>query len=99
MTKSEYAAFVDSFQAFMEREGLENLSTVCAEDGDSPEPSFSWSPCHCCGRPLGGNRYECSGYNRAEKAIQDGYSVCQDCVYFAEYGRLDDETMASVERS
>jgi hypothetical protein len=98
MTKREYAEFEANFAAFMEREGLANLSTVSEEEGCT-EPYFSWRPCHCCGSHLGGDRYDCNGYNPTTKEVQDGYSVCQDCVYYAEYGVLDDMTMLEIERS
>ncbi len=62
------------------------------------EPFFSWTPCDCCQRPLGGNREHATGYNPTTKEIQE-YTVCEDCVYYAEYGRLDDTTMMEVEES
>jgi len=61
------------------------------------EPFFSWQPCECCGSSLGGNREHATGYNPTTKEIQ-AYTVCEDCVYYAEYGRLDDTTMAEIER-
>lgn len=56
------------------------------------EPSFSWTPCDCCGRNLGGDRYPASGYNRDTGDIFE-YQICIDCLYFSEYGTLDDMTM------
>ncbi len=97
MTKSEYAAYEQAVANFMEREGLKSLSTVTDEDGES-ESHFSWSPCVCCGRNEGGEREDCNGYNPTTKMVQDGYAVCMDCVYYAEYGRLDDTTMAEIEK-
>ncbi len=97
-TKAEYAEYQKSVAEFFEREGLQNLSTVSQEEGLT-EPYFSWRPCHCCGSHLGGNRYDCNGYNATTEEIQDGYSVCEDCVYFVEYGRLDDMTMMEIAKS
>ena len=61
------------------------------------EPFFSWRPCECCGRPLDGDRYHATGYNRTEDAIQE-YDVCTDCIYYAEYGQLDDTTMEEIKK-
>lgn len=99
MNKREYTAYVDEFWDFMGREGLANLSTLPTADGDSSEPYFSWRPCECCGRPEGGDRYDCNGYIPVMGEIGGPYSVCTDCVYFAEYGQLDDMTMLEVEKS
>jgi len=62
------------------------------------EPFFSWRACDCCRRPLGGSREDATGYNRKEKRIQE-YVICEDCIYFAAYGRLDDMTMLTIEDS
>lgn len=87
MTKAEYAQFESTFTAFMEAEGRDNLSSANDE-----EPYFSWHPCDCCRRPLGGMRYEANGYNPTTKEVQE-YKVCEDCLYYSEYGQLDDQTM------
>lgn len=70
----------------------------CGKDSGeiNQESYFSWRPCDCCGTSLGGNREDATGYNRERNAIQS-YSVCEDCVYFAEYGQLDDTTMMEME--
>lgn len=60
------------------------------------EPHFSHYPCECCRRHLGGDRHTCYGYNPTTKEVCGPYSVCQDCVYYAEYGRLDDQTMQEM---
>lgn len=53
------------------------------------EPYFSWSPCECCGSSLGGNRQKAFGFHPKNSGIFE-YSICENCVYYAEYGRLDD---------
>ena len=63
----------------------------CAE-----EPYFSWHPCDCCGSRLGGNREHATGYNPETGEIQE-YEICTDCVYYAEYGCLDDTMMLEIE--
>lgn len=73
----------------------------CKECGDKTpkgghEPFFSSRPCDCCARPLAGNREYAAGYNSEVKAVYV-YRVCTDCIYFAEYGQLDDTTMLGIE--
>lgn len=50
------------------------------------EPFFSKRSCECCGA-LAGNRYHATGYNRERNEIHE-YTVCQDCIFYAEYGWL-----------
>jgi len=95
MTKQEYAEYQAAVDAFFKREGIGNLSA----DEDSQEPHFSSRPCQCCRRYFGGDRFYCSGYNRSSNQAQYGYEICTDCVYYAEYGRLDDMTMLEIEKS
>jgi hypothetical protein len=66
--------------------------------GAYPESFFSWNPCHCCGSSLGGNREHATGYNPTTEEVQE-YVVCEDCIYYAEYSRLDDQTMLDIEES
>lgn len=81
---------------FFKDEGITNLSTIYDEEtGEMEEKSFSWHECHCCWSPLGGDRYHVNGYNPGDKEIQD-YNVCVDCLYYAEYGQLDDMTMMDL---
>lgn len=89
MNKIEYERFHNAFNLFMQKEGLQNITS----DG---EPHFSWSPCDCCGTSLGGDRYDASGFNPVDKKVKTGYSICQDCVYYAEYEVLDDATMTEI---
>ncbi len=93
MTKSEYVDYEQAVDDFFEREGIANLSST------SGESFFSWQPCQCCGRPEGGDREEASGYNPTTKEVQTYDCVCIDCIYYAEYGQLDDETMLEIEKS
>lgn len=60
------------------------------------EPHFSWTRCDCCDRDLGGDREHCTGYNPTTREIQEYDNICTDCVYYAEYGRLDDSTMLRI---
>lgn len=103
MTKTEYTDYQASVAAFFKREGLNNLSILTKKEQrehglpDEPsEPFFSSRPCHCCQRHLGGDRYDCHGYNPTTKEVQGEYEVCVDCVFYNEYGVLDDQTMMDM---
>jgi hypothetical protein len=96
MTKAEYADYQETMREFFSH-GLCNLSTVSDENG-TIEPYFSWRPCEVCRSHLGGDRYDCNGFNEQTGEIEE-YSACQDCVYYAEYCRLDDMTMWEIEHS
>jgi len=93
-TKAEYEKYKKSVEGFFKREGISNLSQIQDKDGYC-EPHFSGVPCECCGGMLGGDRYDCNSYNPKTKGIQE-YTVCTDCVYYAEYGQLDDMTMSEI---
>ena len=97
-TKADYEQYKAAVAEFFEKEGINCLSTDMSkyEEG-CIEPHFSWHWCDCCSRDLGGNRTDCNGYNPTTKEVQDGYSVCDDCIYFVEYGRLDDTTMMNID--
>jgi len=62
------------------------------------EPYFSRRSCDCCGSQFGGDREFATGYNPTTGEVQE-YSICVDCGYYVEYGRLDDMTMLKVEQS
>lgn len=95
MTKQEYQNYCDRFARFMQTHGLCNLTAKSDENGTS-EPYFSWSPCECCHRPLGGDRYDADGYSATQNCALE-FTVCPDCIYYAEYGQLDDMTMLEME--
>ena len=90
MTRAEYDAFVTAVCSFYSREGVSDFS--CRADCC---PSFSWQPFDCCRRPLGGDRHEVTAYHEGSRSAVS-FSVCEDCVYFAAYGRLDDTTMMGL---
>lgn len=89
MTKQEYRQYQRNFEAFMNYEGITNLT------GEG-ETYFSWRACNCCGTRLGGQRQQAKGFNPRTREVHE-YEVCMDCVWYAEYGTLDDETMLSIE--
>lgn len=57
------------------------------------EPWCSSSSCDICGDPLQGNRYPVHGLCKGDLVH---YDACDDCVYYTEYGRLDDAQMESL---
>ena len=89
MTRDEYEHYERTVARFFEHEGVNCLTA----DG---EPEFSWRSCECCGTELGGDRYEARAYHPATNQVLE-YEVCADCVYYAEYGQLDDATMLEIE--
>jgi len=108
MTTSDYTKFKASIERNLA--GLSFLSTgackCCAECGlgESPsdhaieladEPSFSWHACDACGSTLGGDRHPAHGRTDGGKLLH--LSVCSDCLYFLNYGKLDDKTMMEME--
>jgi hypothetical protein len=99
MTKAEYTAYEQRVREFIEREGISFLSTstseVCGEDDGNHDPWFSWTWCECCQSRLGGNREYLYARN-AEDAIMR-FEICEDCVYYINYGRLDDRTMLEIQ--
>ena len=90
--QKDYDKYKARVASFLEREGIDCLSIKQLPDGEYSESYFSFSNCECCGRPLGGDRYLCSGYQPESNNIFD-YEICDDCLYYAEYGQLDDMTM------
>lgn len=100
MNATEYADYQTRFAQGMD--GLTHFSSgswlaecvCCGSESQASEPYFSWHRCELCDSTLGGNRTDAH-------AIYDGaivhLRVCDDCVYYAEYGRLDDATMLEVE--
>lgn len=104
MTAEEYREYEERVAQFWsDHEGLQNLSTcISGENGEDHdqtiEPYFSWRACCVCKRSQGGDRYDCNGYNAETEEVEEFFGVCSDCVYYAEYGQLDDMTMLAVEK-
>ena len=110
MDKKQYDEYVLAIYDTMQKDGIDSLCIAydgsdLDEDGASfcpscnqevfPESFFSHTPCDICNSSLGGDRYHATGYNRDLDEIYC-YDVCMDCLYFAEYGRLDDQTMMDI---
>jgi hypothetical protein len=108
MTKKEYADYECAVASGLK--GLEHVSTgvlpgchECgvpdgATDEDremAEESSFSWSSCDVCCSSLGGDRHKAHGVDRNGDILH--LEVCTDCLYYINYGCLDDATMADME--
>lgn len=93
-TFSDYAHYKARVEHFLDTEGVRHISPVSNAEGNIEE-FFSWRPCDCCQRRLGGNRMECSGYvPQSQEVVR--FNLCTDCVYYLEYGKLDDQTMMDL---
>lgn len=92
MNKKQYKEFQKNFKDFFIKEEIDCMSSKEQEQ----EPYFSSWPCDCCGSPLRGNRQDYIAYNPKRKEIQGSYSICIDCIYYNEYGHLDDLTMLEM---
>lgn len=91
-TKSDYAAYCKAVESFLE---WNNVKPGChSPTQDQSEGFFSWQPCECCGSTLGGNR-ETYSFAQTWGGIFEA-DICQDCVYFLAYGKLDDLTMMEI---
>lgn len=110
MTHAEYAeyeaAYARGLDGFNDASsgGCVGCQECCEEYGYdhdteellvTPEPYFSKSACDLCGSTLGGNREPAHALNADNEIVH--LDVCVDCVYYSEYGRLDDTTMADLE--
>ncbi len=111
MTKQEYKEFQDAFNHGIG--SLQHVSTgfcsgckECCEvhnvelgtdEEICDEPHFSWRPCECCGSSLGGDRHSLHGFDPDLDNVH--LDVCTDCLYYSEYGRLDDTAMQEIENS
>ncbi len=74
--------------------GLDENEEVAAIEV-AGEPHFSWSSCDACGSSLGGDRHPAHGISAEFGRMH--LSVCTDCVYYLNYGCLDDETMDKID--
>jgi hypothetical protein len=101
-TKADYQEYEESVARFIADEGIQHLSTGTADllagedlDCEQGEPWFSWRPCQCCKSHLGGSREYLYARDRNDELVQ--FTICEDCVYYVNYGRLDDQTMSRVQ--
>ena len=90
-----YESYKAEFAAFMANEGLSNLTS----DSDNAD-EFSTYPCDVCGERRGGQRCQATGYAPGPDhrlPVVNEYTVCVDCMLFAEYGKIDDMSMMDLD--
>lgn len=92
MTPADYEQYKANFSAFMATENLANLS----REIDCQESYVSRVACAVCKDSQQGMRLDANGFNKCLREAVD-YVICEDCEYFAEYGRLPDTVMESIE--
>jgi hypothetical protein len=97
MNSKEYSEYKQKVARFFAQEEIDDITY------DHRHDSFSWWPCDCCKRQLGGTRYHVLGYSRTNKRLYEfspypiDYSVCTDCLYYSEYGELPDDLISIME--
>ncbi len=94
MNKQEYKLYEESIERFNKAEKLKMLSMKKDKNGECEE-GFSWYWCDMCSRNLGGNRTVHLGLTKNDDIIE--YELCDDCLYYNEYGQLNDMTMMDME--
>lgn len=91
-TQADYQEYQKQVASFL---ADNRVQVGCHGPYDSrSEPFFSWSPCECCQRNLGGNR-ETYSFSTLEQETFNA-AICTDCVYYLAYGQLDDLTMLEL---
>ena len=98
--KEDYEEYKRRVHQFLEHNLITTLNPVFDEEtGEWHGSEFSWTPCECCGRALGGERVEADAYSQIRDEIVGPFEVCYDCIHFLEYEQLDDLTMLDVEKN
>jgi len=71
----------------------------CGESSESQRaPWFSKTCCDCCGTSIDGDREHAVGFDvKNPVSLIKMYTICSDCAYYTENGRLDDLTVQGVE--
>jgi len=98
LSPAEYQAYQQEFERCTQ--GLTYLTTgnscecESCSDGGEDEGHFSRYPCDTCGSRLAGQRH--SAHAQAEPFGLVHLEVCEECLYYINYGRLDDQTMDEI---
>ncbi len=102
MTKQEYTEYQESFKngskgfaAWSSGFYLDCQDCYNNEHNILNEGHFSSQACEICGSRLGGDRFAAHALDDNNEIIH--FEICTDCVYYMEYGQLDDMTMLGVE--
>lgn len=89
VTKQAYAHYQQSVKDFFETNEVENMTT-------ESEPYCSSHGCDVCGDSLQQMLYDAHAFHPKTNDILD-FQVCEDCAYYIEYGRLNDEIMDQLD--
>lgn len=91
MNATEYKAYTEAVNRFT----YENKVSpgMWSPKVSGMAPHFSHIACDCCRRDQSGNRED---YVFIGEGGKFEAAICTDCVYFLEYGQLDDMTMLEV---
>lgn len=90
-TKRDYEMYKRFFASFMRATNLANLSRSEACN----ESYVSSFPCAVCGDRQQGMRLDADGADKETHEVKE-FVICEDCEYYAEYGRLPDAVMESI---
>ena len=94
MTKQEYQEYESKVETFFANWRIKpGLFSPSNENG---ETHFSKQACACCGDEKHGNREDYSFCCLADCVV---LPICGNCVYYLNYGKLDDQTMMEIEES
>lgn len=95
---AELIAFEVAVDGFMRREGLNNLSYVYDDDGE-PDETGILSRCECCKSPGGvGSTWRANGWSERDGEVREYDRICEDCLYYAEYGYRGDMDNLEAEK-
>lgn len=95
MNAKQYAKYQVAVGDFL---ASNNVKPGChGPEKENSEPFFSGQQCECCKATLGGNRETYSFATNDNESFSA--AICQDCVYYLAYGRLDDSAMEEVKKS
>lgn len=89
MKRSDYEKFKDQVEAFKTSYGIEKIKPL------KSEPFKSSYSCVCCGDYNPGTRHKVHAY-RSNKEIMN-LQICTKCLHYLEHGKLDEQTMSTME--
>lgn len=104
-TLEDYKLFVVAFSDGSD--GMTFFSSgrnpICEDCNPDMDPDFDYDaekffsslPCDVCNRGLAGDRLPAHAIDQQGELLH--LDICLDCGYFSEYGRLDDESMISLD--
>lgn len=88
-TAEDYRKYKRTVELFQQEFKLSHLST-------GEKTWFSWDRCDCCQDGDGGERYGLYAHQEGNSEVVS-FSICVDCVYYVNYGKLDDSTVTAIE--